>query len=136
MIGSFLSLVYSAIGIDMSSTVIGYFKSRTRTMMSSGFCNSSSTYCFSFYLNFLYWSFSFLCSSVAPKTAPKSSTSPLKLQIDDVYSVQLKLPHCVPRHWKPPLPTQLPWPHSWPPLLELDSLVVLRPQVVFASLSL
>ena len=54
MIGSFLSSVYSAVGLDFSSTVIGYFKYCTRTMMYLGFWNSMSTYCFSSLLNFLY----------------------------------------------------------------------------------
>ena len=39
MIGSFWSSVDSAVGIDVSSTVIGYFKYLTRTMMSSGLWN-------------------------------------------------------------------------------------------------
>ena len=89
IIGSFLSSVYSVVGLDVSSMVIGYFKYCTRKMMSSGFWNYQSTYCLSFFLNFLYWSLASICSALVPKTTLKSSNSPSKFRIDDVYDGQL-----------------------------------------------
>ena len=70
---------------------------------------------------------------MAPKTAPKLSTSPLKLKTNGVYAVRLKRMPCPPRPWQPHFPTLPPRPHTQPTLLEHDSLVVLRPQVVVAS---
>ena len=133
MIESFSYSVYGAVGIDVSSTVIGYFKYCTRIMMSSGFCNYWSTYCFSFRLNFLYWSLASLFMDMVPKTAFKSSTSPLNLRIDGVYARQLKcLPH-PPRPLKPPLPPQPPWPCPRPLLLGLELFVFSRPHLVVVS---
>ena len=122
IIGSFLSPKDSDVGLDVSITVIKYFKYSTRKMMYLGFFNYWSTYCFRVLLNFLYCSLASLCSAVVPQTEMKSSTYPLKFLIDNVYTGQLKFL------------THLPQP-SWPLLLELNSLVVSRPQVVVVSSS-
>ena len=129
MIGSFLYSIDSAVGIDVSRAVISYFNSRTRTMIYSGFWKYWRTYSLRFLINLLYW---FLASAV-PKTAPKLSTSPLKLQIYDVYSGRLKFLPQPPRPWWPPLHPQPPRPFHWTLLLELGFLVVLRPRVVVSS---
>ena len=135
MIESFSYSVYGAVGIDVSSTVIGYFKYCTRIMMSSGFCNYWSTYCFIFSLYFFYWSLASLFLDMVPKTALKSSTSPLKFKMDGVYDRQLKcLPH-PPRPLQLPLPPKHPQPRPLPPLLELYLIVVSRHHSIVASLS-
>ena len=90
MIRSFSFCVYCDVGIDVSSTLIGYFRSCIRTMMYSGLWNSWSNYCFSFLINFLYWSLDSLYSAVVTKTAQKSSTSPLKFRIYDLCDGRLK----------------------------------------------
>ena len=90
MIGSFSYAVDSAVGIDLSRAVVRYFNSRTRKMMSSGFWKYWSTDCLRFFLKFFYLSFASLCLAVVPKTALKSSTSPLKFRIYDVYAGWLK----------------------------------------------
>ena len=122
-----------AVGLYVFKIVVGYFKSLTRTIMSSEFWNSLKMYCFIFSLNFLYWSLASLCSDVAPKTAPKSSTSNLKFLIDDVYAGWLKVPPRPKRPWWPHLLVQPHRPRPRPPLLELDSLV-LEALVIVASL--
>ena len=129
MIGSFLYSIDSAVGIDVSRAVISYFNSLTRTMIYSGFWKYWRTYSLRFLINLLYW----FLASVVPKTAPKLSTSPLKLQIYDVYSGRLKFLPQPPRPYWPPLHPQPPWPFHWTLLLELGFLVVLRPRVVVAS---
>ena len=86
MIGSFSSSDDSAMGLDVFKTVVRSFKYLTRTMMSSRFYNTLRMYCLRFSLNFFYWSLASLCSDVVPKNAPKSSTSPLKFLIVDVYT--------------------------------------------------
>ena len=123
MIGYFPSCVDSAIGLDVSSTVMGSFRSCTITMMSWGFWNYRSTHCFSFSLNFLYSSLDYLCLDVGPKTAPKWSTSPLNFRIDDVYAGWLKRPPCHPQPWWPLISAQITWPSPWNPLLLLYFLV-------------
>ena len=135
MIGSFLYSVDSAIGLDVSIMVTGYFIYLTRTIMSSGFWNSWSTYCFSFYLNFLYCSLVSLCSSMVPNTNPKSSTYPLKFWMDDVYAGRLKCLTHPKFPWWPPLPSKPSWPSTWPLFLEIYLLMVLRHQMFVASLS-
>ena len=92
MIGSFSSSADITVGLDVFKIVVGSFKSLTRTIVSSGFWNSIRMYCFVFLLNFLYWYLAYICSDVVPKTAPKSSISPLKLLIDDVCAGRLKRP--------------------------------------------
>ena len=133
MIGPFSSFVDSAVGLDVSSIVIGYFRSHTRTMMSAGSWNYRSTYCFGFWLNFLYWSLASLWLALVSKTAPKSSTSLLKFRIYDVYYGRLKqVPH-PPRPWWPIISPQPPCPFTRPPLLVLDFIILLWDQVVVAS---
>ena len=68
MIGSFSSSVDIAVGIYVSKTFLGSFKSLTIMMMSSGLWNSSRMYCFSFSLNLMYLSVASLCLAVVPKT--------------------------------------------------------------------
>ena len=133
MIGYFSSSPDSAVGLDMFKTVIVSFKYMTRMMMSSGFWNSIRIYCFSFSINFLYWSLASLCSDVVPKTVPKSSTSPLKLLVGDVYNGRLNHPPLPSRPWWLPFPLWTPRPRPRPPLLELDSLIS-EAKVIFASL--
>ena len=133
MIISFSSCVDSAVCLDVSRTVTRYFRYCARTIMSSGIWNSRITYCFSFLLNFLYWSLTYLWLAVVPKTAPKSSNSPLKFRIYDVYSGRLNIPTCPSRPWWPLLPTR---PHRrcpWPPLLVFDFLIFLWAWVVVVS---
>ena len=133
MIGSFLSYTDIAVGLDVFKTIVGYFKYPTKTMMSSGFYNTLRVYYFSFSLNFLYWSLASLCSEVIPKTAPKSSTSPLKFLINDVYAGRLKRPPLPPRPWWPPLPVRPPQQCPRPTLLGFDS-PVSEAQVIVALL--
>ena len=133
MIVSLLSLVYSAVGIDVSRTVFRYFISHTRTIVSSGLWNYHNTYCFRFSLNFLHWSLYYLGSAVVPKTITKSSNSPLRFQSDEFYFWRLKRPPCSPHPWWTLLPPQLTLPRNQPPLIVLDFLVVLWPPVVVAS---
>ena len=97
--GSFSSSVDISVFIGVFSTVSGYFTPCTRAMIYYVFWNSSSTYCFSFLLNFLNWYFSSLCLDVVPKTVPKFSTLPLKFLINGVCAVQLKCMLCPPRPW-------------------------------------
>ena len=61
MIRSFSSSAGSAVGLDVFNTILGYFKSLTRTMMPSGFCNTLGMYYFRFSVNLLYWSLASLC---------------------------------------------------------------------------
>ena len=127
MIGSFLSLVDSAVSRDLSSRVIMSFRYYFRTMMSSGFWSSWSTYCFRFSLYcFCFWSLDSICSAVVSKTAPKSYTYSLKFLIDDVYAGRFNCPPLPQFHLLPILPTQPRRPRSWPwpPLPVLDLLLV------------
>ena len=96
-------------------------------------CNSSRMYCFSFSMNFLYWSLASLCLDLVPKTAPKSSTSPLNLLIDNVYAGRLKRLPRPPCTWWTPLPVQPPRPCPRTPLIALDSLVS-EAQVIVTSI--
>ena len=132
-IGYFLSSADSYVDFYVFKTFVGHFKLLTIPMMYWGFWNSLRMYCFSFSLNLLYWSLNSLCSDVFPKTTPKSSTYPLKLQIDDMYTGWSNhLPRLL-RPWWPPLLTRTPWPCHCPLLLELDSLVS-EARVILASL--
>ena len=115
----------------MFSTVVRYFKSLTRTIISSGLWNSHRMYCFSFSLN---WSSDSLCYAVVLRTAQKSLTYPFKFLIDDVYSGRLKRPPCPPCSWLPPLSVQPHCTHPWPQLLVLDFFVMSEAQVSFVSL--
>ena len=133
MIGSVSSSAVSTVGLDVFKTIMGSFKYLTRTMMSLEFCKYLRIYCFSFSLNFLYWSLVSLCSEVVPKTAPKSSTSPLKFLIDDVYAGQLKCPPLPLRPWWSLLLVQPPQPSPCSSYLELDS-IVLWARFIVASL--
>ena len=133
MIGSFSSSYGSYVVIDVFKTILGCFKSLARTMMSSGFWNTLRIYCFIFSLNFLYWFLASLYSDVVPKTAPKSSTSPLNFLINDVYAGLLKCTPLTPRPWWPPLMVRPPEPLHFPLLLEFDSLVS-EARVIVASL--
>ena len=130
---SLLYLVYSSVGLDVSSMFIRFFRYRTRTMMSSGIYNYQNTYCFSFSLDLLYWSLASLWLSIVPKTTPKPSTSTLKFQIDDVYFGRLKHPPHPPHPWWPLLPTHLHCPRPWYQVLVLYSLVVSWTRVVVVS---
>ena len=133
MIGSFSYSMDSDVGLDVFIMVFSSLRYRTRTRISSGFFNYRCTYCFSFSLNFLYWSLASICSVVVPKTAPKSSASPLKLRIYDVYAGRLKRLPCPPcTCWLLHSP-QLNWPFPRPPLFELDYIMVSWPQVVVVS---
>ena len=123
MIGSFYSSSKIAVGLDVFRSLVEYFKPLTRTMMSSGLWNYIRMYCLRLSLNFLYLSLAYICLDVVPKTAPKSSTSPLKCLIDDVYAGRLKLLPRPPRLWWSPILVQPPQPHPRPPLLELDLFV-------------
>ena len=133
MIGSFLNSADSDVGLDAFKIIVGYFKSLTKTMTSSGFWNTLRIYCFRFLLNVLYWSLASFFSNVVPKTVPEYSTSTLKFLINDVYAGRLKRPPLPPRPWWLNLPVQTPWPHPCPPLLEFD-LLVSEAQVIVASL--
>ena len=126
------SLSYSVdsdLGLDVSSIVIGSFKYHTITMMSSWFSDYPRVYCFIFLKNFLYWYLASICSSMEPNTTPKSYTSILKLQTNNVYAGRLKRLPCTPHTWLPQLNTQPPRPCprilNWPLFIELNSLVVL-----------
>ena len=133
MIEPLLYLVYSAVGIGVSRTFINSSIYFTRTMMYSGLRNYQNIYCFRFLIDFLYWSLASLWSSIVPKTAKKSSTSPLKVQMDDIYAGRLKhLPH-PPHPWWQLLTQRPPRPLPWTRLLVLDSLVVSWPRVVVVS---
>ena len=99
IIGYLSSSADSDVGLDVFKIIVGSFKYLTRTMMSSWFWNTLRMYCFSFLLNLLYRSLAYLCSDMVPKTAPKSSTSPLKFLIDDVYAGWLKRLPVPPRPW-------------------------------------
>ena len=136
MIGSFLSYTDIAVGLDVFKTIVGYFKYPTKTMMSSGFYNTLRVYYFSFSLNFLYWSLASLCSDVVPKTAPKSSTSPLKFLINDVYAGQLKPPPLLQSPWWTSRTILPPHPRPHLPLLEFYSLVSEARVIVAPLLSL
>ena len=136
MIGYFSYSVDSSGSLDVSSTVIRSFEYCTRITIYLWLYDSRSTYCFGFLLNFLHWSLASLWLSVVPNTSLKSSNYSLKFRIDDVYDVWLKCPPCPPRPWWLPLPPQPPWSRPQPPLLELDSLMVSKPQMVVASPSL
>ena len=133
MIGSFSSSTGSVVGLDVFKTILGHFKSLTRTMMSSGFCNTLGVYCFRFLVNFLYLSLASLCSDVVSKTAPKPSTSYLKFLIDGMYGGRLKrtsIPSCT---WQLPLPIRPPRLCPRSPFLEFDSLFS-EARVIVASL--
>ena len=133
IIWSFSSSADSDVVCDLFKKVVGYFKSLTRTIMSSELWNYLRMYCLIFSLNFLFWYLASLRLDVVPKTAPKSSTSPLKFLVDNVYDGRLKPPPLPPRHWWPPLTVQSPWLSLRPQLLEMY-LLVSEAQVVVESL--
>ena len=135
MILSLSYLVYSDVGPDVSSTVIRSFRYHNRKIMSSGLWNYQNTYCFIFSVDFLYWSLDSFCLSMVLKYASKSSSSPLKFQIDDMYAGRLKRPPHPSHPWWLLLPPRPPRPRSWAQLLVLDSLIVSWPKVFVVSTS-
>ena len=134
MIGYFSSSSERALCLDVFKTAAGSFRYLIRTMMSSGFCNCCSMYCFSFLINFLYCSLAYLCLAVVPNIAPKLSASSLKLWIYDVYTGQLKRPHQQPRPLWSPLPVRPHRTRPWPLWLAFYLLVMSGSWVVFVSM--
>ena len=133
MIVSLLYLMFSTVGLDLSSTLIGSLRYCTRIMISSVLWNYQNMYCFIFSVDFLFWSLTSIWLSMVPKTSPKPSNFPLKFQIDDVYAGRLKRPPHPLHPWWPLLPPRPTLTCPRPQLLVLDYLVVSWPMVVVVS---
>ena len=123
-----------SVRLDVFKTVVGSFKSLTKTMMYSGLCNYCRMYCFSFSLNFLYWYLDSLCLEVVPMAAQNLSTSPIKFLIDDVYARRLKHLPLPSDTWWPLLLVRPPWTCPRILLLAIALFIVSKAWVVVVLL--